>query len=108
MISHLIAWAAQADDWLDRRLGRPYVAILSIGLVGEIIRRVVELFEHVPDQTRLIQLGWLVVLNSALLLHQMASLHHLRQRRLERSAGSAPSGEGDPAHGHGPAQGHGD
>jgi hypothetical protein len=99
MIKGLIQGAAEADDWLDRRLGRPYAAILVIGLVAEIGRRIVELFEHRLDQMRLVQVAWLLALNAALLIHQLASLHHIRERRLSRGAGHAPSGEAASAHG---------
>ncbi len=101
MIGLLIRGAARLDDWLDRRMGRPYATILVIGLVAEIGRRIAELFEHRLDQMRLVQLAWLLALNAALLIHQLASLHHIRQRRVSRGAGRPPDGETASAHGGG-------
>jgi hypothetical protein len=101
MVTHLIAGAARLDDWLDRKLGRPYSTILVIGLAAEIGRRIVELLEHKLDQMRMIQIAWLLALNGALLIHQLASLHHIRQRRLSRGEGHESSDDAASAHGAG-------
>ncbi len=88
MFKQLTRGAAYVDDWLDRHLGRPYAIILSIGLVGEIGRRIAELLEHRPNVSHVVALAWLLALNGALLVHQLASLHHVRERRLRRTPGA--------------------
>jgi hypothetical protein len=89
MIRTLVSGAAWADDWLDRRLGRPYAIILIIGIVAEIGRRIAELLEHRPGGAGLASFAWLLVLNGALLIHQLAGLHHIHERRLAQASRGA-------------------
>jgi hypothetical protein len=89
MLKFLTTRAVQVDEWLDRRLGQPYATILIIGLIAEIGRRIGELLDRRLDGSHLLQLAWLLPLNAALLIHQFASLHHIRHRRLEHKAKAA-------------------
>lgn len=74
---HSIALAAhRLDVWLQARLGRPYNALLSVGLTIEILRRLVELPEHAVLAPRLIGVAVLIVMNLALLIHQIGELSH--------------------------------
>jgi hypothetical protein len=84
---HSIAVAAhRLDLWLQARLGRPYNALLGIGLTVEIIRRIGELPRHAALAP---QLGVivLIVMNLALLVHQVGELsHHTGRIRARREA----------------------
>jgi len=64
------------DVWLQRRLGRPYNALLGIGLTIEIIRRLNELPDHMKEAPRLAGVAALVVMNLALLIHQLGEMSH--------------------------------
>jgi hypothetical protein len=88
---HAIALAAhRLDLWLQARLGRPYNAILGIGLVVEIIRRLGELPRHAALEPGLLGVIALVIMNLALLVHQIGQLSHhtarVRERRDARRA----------------------
>jgi hypothetical protein len=96
MLGFVIAGAYRLDEWLDRRLGRPYAILLIIGLTAEIGRRVGEVSERRVDLAHTVGFAWLLVLNGALLIHQLASLHHIRQRRARARAAKA----GEPASDH--------
>jgi hypothetical protein len=73
--------AHKLDLWLRARLGRPYAALLGFGLTIEVIRRLVELPEHLGQVSRLGGAVLLILMNLALLLHQVGELsHHFRRR----------------------------
>jgi hypothetical protein len=87
-VIHSIALAAhRLDLWLQARLGRPYNAILGVGLAVEIIRRIAELPHHATLAPRLIGVVVLIVMNLALLVHQVGQLsHHTGRIRARREA----------------------
>jgi len=77
--------------WLDRRLeehlGRPYNAMLSLGLTLEMIHRV----QHLPDTWKPgahdpLGSGMALVMEAALLIHQLGELSERSDRRRERAA----------------------
>jgi hypothetical protein len=79
--------AHRLDRWLQTRLGRPYNALLGIGLTVEIIRRLAELPHHASLAPRLAGIILLVVMNIALLIHQVGALsHHTGRIRARREA----------------------
>ncbi len=94
---HSIALAAhRLDAWLQARLGRPYNALLGIGLTVEIIRRMAELPPHVALGPRLVGEVALIAMNLALLIHQVGQLsHHTGRVRARREArrGRRPLGK---------------
>jgi len=85
---HSIALAAhRLDAWLQARLGRPYNALLGVGLTVEIIRRLTELPHHAVEASRLLGVVVLIVMNLALLIHQLGELsHHTGRVRARREA----------------------
>jgi len=74
------------------RLGRPYNILLSIGLVTELVERAKQLphaLASAPDEVRL---GSLLVMELALLLHQVSVLsHHIETHRGARRGGEGPA-----------------
>ena len=85
---HSIAQAAQRlDAWLQARLGRPYNALLGVGLTVEIIRRLLELPHHITLAPRLLGVIVLILMNLALLIHQVGALsHHTGRIKARREA----------------------
>jgi hypothetical protein len=86
---HSIAMAAhRLDLWLQARLGRPYNALLGIGLTVEIIRRIDDLQRHAALAPQFLGVIALIVMNLALLVHQVGELSHhtgrIRERREAR------------------------
>jgi hypothetical protein len=74
MIAGLLTAASNLDGWLHKRLGRPYGVVLSVGLVIEIIRKVAETPERLTHARGLAALAALILLNAALLVHQLGEL----------------------------------
>ena len=85
---HSIASAAhRLDAWLQARLGRPYNALLGVGLTIEIIRRFAELPHHAALAPRLLGVIVLILMNLALLIHQVGELsHHTGRIKARRDA----------------------
>ena len=82
MIRGLTRIAYEIDEWLQHRLGRAYRVMLSAGLVIDIAHRILEIREHVETRHHLIGVVLAVVMELALLIHQVGEMHH----RLGRSA----------------------
>ncbi len=81
MIAAILKAASGLDAWLGRQLGRPYHALLGIGLVMEIVQRVRELGEMTSWNALR---SWLaILLFAALLTHQLGELHEHAERRRE-------------------------
>jgi hypothetical protein len=94
MIYAVTRAAQRLDLWLQDRLGRPYNALLGIGLVIEIVRRLTEAPHKVLDMHRLLGSALVIIMELALLLHQVGALsHHIERRRRKRGAG--PAGAAD-------------
>jgi hypothetical protein len=85
---HAVALAAhRLDAWLQARLGRPYNALLGVGLTVEIIRRFAELPHHAALGPKLLGVIVLIAMNLALLIHQVGELsHHTGRVRARREA----------------------
>jgi hypothetical protein len=71
------------DTWLQERLGRPYNAVLGVGLTIEIVRRLSELPHHVESATHVVGVVLVVAFEMGLLIHQIAALDHHFGRRGE-------------------------
>ena len=71
------------DEWLQERLGRPYIILLGVGLIIDIVHRVSELRDEATKPHRLIGLVLGIVLELGLLIHQVGELHHHFRRRGE-------------------------
>jgi len=87
MIHSITLAAHRLDLWLQARLGRPYNALLSVGLTIEIVRRLMEFPEHAALAPRQIGVVVLIVMNLALLTHQIGELsHHTGRMKAAREA----------------------
>jgi hypothetical protein len=85
MIESVLRWAHRLDAWLHRRFGRPYHAILGLGLLIEIGRHVHELGELRDSPTRIVRVAFQLIFYSVLLVHQLGELYaHTAARRLAR------------------------
>jgi hypothetical protein len=74
LIRFITAGALWLDTWLQDRLGRPYRAILSIGLIIEIVHRLSEIPERLKQTESLIGVALIIVMNLALLLNQLGEM----------------------------------
>ena len=87
MFARLLAACSKLDERLHARLGRPYGIVLTLGLMIEIAHRLLETPKRAVDAGRLAPLVLVILLNAALLLHQLGELG-------ERfAAKSKPAGE---------------
>ncbi len=81
MIRAITGAALRLDLWLQDRLGRPYHALLGVGLIIEIVRRLIEIPERAASMHRLVPVVLLILLEAALLIHQVGALsHHVAPR----------------------------
>jgi len=85
MILQICRWARQLDEWLQTRLGRPYNVLLGFGLVVEIIEQVGGLPQKLESAPTVIRTILVLLVEFALLLHQVGALsHHLDRRGAPR------------------------
>jgi hypothetical protein len=85
MIGEILVFVHKLDDWLDRRLGKPYHALLGIGLVVEIVRHLRE-FGDVVSTTGIVKTVLALILFVVLLIHQLGELYEHAGHRKEREA----------------------
>ena len=87
MIIGILRGAQRLDAWLRWRIGRPYHAILGIGLVIEIARRLHELREGWGSPSGLLLTAATLIFYSILLVHQFGELHrHIDDRMTHHTA----------------------
>ena len=85
---HAIAQGAhRLDLWLQDRLGRPYNALLGVGLTIEIVRRISEAPKALASVHGLIGSALVIFMEMALLIHQIGALSHHIERRRRRPKG---------------------
>lgn len=85
MIVGILRRAQRLDAALGRKLGPAYHAVLGIGLVVEIIRRLHELGELPDIGAGVVRALLALALFGFLLLHQLGELaEHLERRRSRR------------------------
>jgi hypothetical protein len=81
MFKAITKGAYHLDLWLQTHLGRPYNALLGIGLIAEIIRAATELASAIKTPQQLADPIIHIVVASALLIHQLGELsEHLENR----------------------------
>jgi hypothetical protein len=86
MVRWLIKLCLVIDTWLQSHLGRPYNAVLGVGLIIEIVRRLSELPHHVESATHVVGVALVVLFEIGLLIHQVGALdHHFRRREKEET-----------------------
>ena len=87
VVKTLLLSAHQLDAWLHEHLGRPYTAILGIGLVYGITDGVRGLTAAMADSTGDgIKVVAMVVFQVALLINQLGQFYEYRQLREARRA----------------------
>jgi hypothetical protein len=78
------------DEALQRKLGRPYNVMLAAVLVGEIGRRAMEFPEKLASKKGLMGLALSILVELALLIHQIGELdHHFARRSQSKAAQDA-------------------
>jgi hypothetical protein len=94
MILQICRWALWLDEWLQTRLGRPYNVILGIGLVAEIVDQLGRLGTRLHSAPTFARDVLVLVVEFALLLHQLGALsHHIERRRAGRTEASSEGAE---------------
>jgi hypothetical protein len=82
MIGSILKAASRLDVWLGRQFGRPYHALLAIGLVLEIVQRVREIGDIERWDAGIVRSSLALLLFAALLVHQLGELNeHVERRR---------------------------
>jgi hypothetical protein len=76
MLHWITRWALRLDEWLQATLGRPYHALLGIGLTVEIVRHLFEMPKRLAEVHRLVPTLLIMAMEIALLIHQVGALHH--------------------------------
>jgi hypothetical protein len=83
MLRALTSGAYRLDMWLQTHVGRPYNALLGIGLVVEIIRGATELAGAIGSAQSLNWPIFHIALATVLLIHQLGALSHRLENRGE-------------------------
>jgi Zn-dependent protease with chaperone function len=92
MIGFVARGAYRLDAWLRQHLGRPYIALLGVGLVYGIIASVFGLSHAMQSGVSVLKLLAMVLFQLALLINQLGQFHEYRQdRRSRREARRRPS-----------------
>ncbi len=74
MIKLVTSTARRADAWLHSRFDPAYRVLLTVGLVTDIGRHIVEAPRHVASHHHLIGIALSVALELALLVHQVGEM----------------------------------
>jgi hypothetical protein len=88
MLHALTQAAHRLDTWLQATLGRPYRALLSVGLVIEIVHRLTEMPNHLKEASSLAWGGLIIAMNLALLINQLGEMSVRIAARGERGGRS--------------------
>ncbi len=86
MLRYVTSSALRLDEALQRKLGRPYNAMLAVVLVGEILRRSLEFHKKLASTTGLVGLVLSILVEMALLIHQLGALDHHLARRIRSNS----------------------
>ena len=81
MLKHIARAALRLDEWLQSRLGRPYNAILGVGLVAEIVRDTFKLIRKIGMAGYQFGEVFTILLAAGLLIHQVGALSHRFEKR---------------------------
>ncbi|HTW36283.1 MAG TPA: hypothetical protein VMD53_16800 [Rhizomicrobium sp.] len=87
MIGAIARGAYHLDTWLQEHVGRPYNALLGVGLVIEIVRGATELVASIDASRPLSWPIFHIALGLALLIHQLGALSHRLEARGEGRRG---------------------
>jgi hypothetical protein len=88
MLRELIKGAWHLDEWLQERLGRPYNALLGVGLVLGLIHQIQDLPKDFTLRNGGVTTVAMMAMDVALLINQAGQFHqHMERRRaMPRSA----------------------
>jgi hypothetical protein len=86
MIREIVRGAHALDAWLRERFGRPYVALLTVGLVLGIIESVKNLIHTAETTPDVVKVALAIAFQLALLINQLAQFHQYREERRARKA----------------------
>ncbi len=87
MLKPIARAALWLDNWLQSRLGRPYNALLGVGLITEVFRHIAELPAKFHLDRHLLAEAFAILFELALLVHQVGALSHRFEAR--RAGGHA-------------------
>jgi hypothetical protein len=87
MLRVITSSALRVDQALQRTFGRPYNALLAVVLVSEIVHQAWEFPEKLASKPRLIGVVLSVLIELALLIHQVGALDHHLARRSHSNSG---------------------
>jgi hypothetical protein len=91
MIVEALRTAHHLDQKLNEKLGRPYHAVLSIALIGEIVHRFQEFLALPYNMAHLGELLIPFLVGLALLIHQLGEMSaRMENRSAGRRGGRAP------------------
>jgi len=80
----MLYMARRLDLWLGATFGRPYHALLSFGIVFEIVQHIREFAEKSFDGLGVVKVMLAILLFFALLIHQVGELSESAERRRNR------------------------
>jgi hypothetical protein len=81
MLKRITRGALWLDNWLQSRLGRPYNALLGVGLIIEVFRHISELPAKFHLSGHLFAEAFAILFELALLVHQVGALSHRFEAR---------------------------
>jgi len=81
MLKPIAAGALWLDTWLQSHLGRPYNALLGVGLITELFRHIAELPSKFHLTGHLLGEAFAILFELALLVHQVGALSHRFEAR---------------------------
>lgn len=84
MFALVLKTAYALDAWLHEHLGRPYSAILGLGLVLGIMDGVRSLTQELKPTGDMWKIAFFVVFQVALLINQLGQFHEYRLARQAR------------------------
>jgi len=85
MVRGFLGAMQRLDEALKHRFGRPYSAILGVGLAIEIVRRVHEIGDVAISGSGAVKIALTLLLYCLLLVHQLGELRERTERRRARS-----------------------
>jgi hypothetical protein len=74
VIKFVTRTAHRIDAWLHARFGRRYGVLLTVGLIADIVHRVIDAPKQVASHHHVIGIALAVVLELGLLIHQVAEM----------------------------------
>ncbi|WP_394762539.1 hypothetical protein [Phenylobacterium sp.] len=92
MFRAITDWARWLDQWLETNLGRPYNAVLSVGLVLEMVNKIQTLPATLTHGKGLFGILFSLVVEAALLINQLGEFSHRRHKRKAQQAAAAAGG----------------